>query len=54
VKHAKHLGGHEKITDGFIMGLDILQAYDMAADLKHCVLSPGKEEMSLWHPKTWP
>jgi hypothetical protein len=39
VKRATHLRGHEEITDEFILGLAILQAYDMAVDLKHCVLS---------------
>jgi hypothetical protein len=39
-----------KITNESILGLDILQAYDTAVDLKHSVLRLRKEEVSLWLP----
>lgn len=39
-----------KVIAEFILGLDVLQAYDMAADLKHCVLHLGEEGMSVSHP----
>jgi hypothetical protein len=39
-----------KITNESILGLDMLQAYDTAVELKHSVLRLCKEEPSLWLP----
>jgi hypothetical protein len=36
-----------KITGKFILGLDILRAYNMTTDLKHHVLQLGEKEVSL-------
>jgi hypothetical protein len=43
-----------KITDQFILGLEILRAYDTVTDLKHSVLQMGQEEVLLWHSHAWP
>jgi hypothetical protein len=43
-----------KITDDSILLPDVLQAYNMAVDLKHCVLQLGKEAVSLPRPETRP
>jgi hypothetical protein len=37
-----------KITDSFMPGLDVMQAYDTMIDLKRHVLRLGEEEVSLW------
>jgi hypothetical protein len=41
-----------KITDEFILGLDILQAYNTVVALKYHVLQLGQEGASLWHPRS--
>jgi hypothetical protein len=40
-----------KIKNKFILGLDLLQAYNVALNLKHHVLQLGEDEESLWHPR---
>jgi hypothetical protein len=40
-----------KITDKFILGLDILQAYDVMLDMKHNVLWLGKQQVLSEHPE---
>jgi hypothetical protein len=39
-----------RITDEFILGLDVLCAQDASVDLRHRVWRPGEEEVLLWHP----
>jgi hypothetical protein len=40
-----------RITDEFILGLDIPQVHCASLDLGHCVLQLGEEEVLLWRPK---
>jgi hypothetical protein len=42
------------ITNEFILGLDILCAYDASVDLGHQTLSLAEEEVSLWSPGAGP
>ena len=40
------------VTDEFILGLDILRAYDASVDLGRHLLRLGGEEVTLWGPGT--
>jgi hypothetical protein len=39
-------------TDEFIVGLDVLWAYDVSVDLGRHVLRLAQEEVTLWSPGT--
>jgi hypothetical protein len=39
-----------EVTDEFILGLDILRAYDASVVLGRCPLRLGQEEVTLWKP----
>jgi hypothetical protein len=39
------------ITNKFILGLDILHAYDASVDLGHQMLHVAEEVASLWSPR---
>jgi hypothetical protein len=43
-----------EITDEFILGLDVLRAYDASVDLGRHVLRLGREEVTLWSTGTRP
>jgi hypothetical protein len=40
--------------DKFILGLDVLQAYNASVDLGCHLLRLGQEEVTLWRPGTQP
>jgi hypothetical protein len=42
------------ITDEFIPGLDMLQAYDASVDVERHMLRMGREEVTLWNPRAHP
>jgi predicted aspartyl protease len=42
------------ITDEFILGLDVLRAYDAFVDLGRHLLRSGQEEGTLWEPDAQP
>jgi hypothetical protein len=39
-----------EVMDEFILGLDVLRAYDASMYLGHHLLSLGQEETTLWRP----
>jgi hypothetical protein len=39
-----------EVTDEFILGLDVLRAYDASVDLGRHLLRLGREEVTLWRP----
>jgi hypothetical protein len=39
-----------EITDEFILGLDVLRAYNVSVDVGHYLLRLGQEEVILWKP----
>jgi predicted aspartyl protease len=39
-----------EVTDEFILGLDVLRAYDASLDLGRHLLRLGQEEVTLWRP----
>ena len=39
-----------EVMDEFILGLDVLRAYDASVDLGRCLLRLGQEEVTLWRP----
>ena len=39
-----------EVTDEFILGLDVLRAYNASVDLGHHLLQLGQEEVTLWRP----
>jgi hypothetical protein len=43
-----------EITDEFILGLDVLQAWNASVDLGRHVLRPGREGATLWSPGARP
>jgi len=43
-----------EVTDEFILGLDVLRAYDASVDLGCHLLRLGREEVTLWRPGTQP
>jgi len=43
-----------EVTDEFILGLDVLWAYDASVDLGRHLLRLGQEEVTLWRPGTQP
>ena len=43
-----------EITDEFILGLDVLRAYDAFVDLGRHLLRLGQEEVTLWEPDAQP
>jgi hypothetical protein len=43
-----------EVTDEFILGLDVLRAYNTSVDLGHHLLRLGREEVTLWRPGTQP
>lgn len=40
----------KRITDKFILGLDMLRSHDMALDLKNDMLQLDQEAITLWRP----
>jgi hypothetical protein len=42
------------ITNDFILGLDILRAYDTSVDLERQMLHLAEEEVTLWSPSVGP
>jgi predicted aspartyl protease len=42
------------IADEFILGLDVLRAYDASVDLGRHLLRLGQEEVTLWRPGVQP
>jgi hypothetical protein len=43
-----------EITDEFILGLDVLRAYNASMDVGHYLLRLGQEEVILWKPGVQP
>jgi len=43
-----------EVTDQFILGLDVLRAYDASVDLGRHLLRLGQEEVTLWKPGAQP
>jgi len=43
-----------EVTDEFILGLDVLRAYDASVDLRRHLLRLGQEEVTLWRPGAQP
>ena len=43
-----------EVTDEFILGLDVLRAYDASVDIGRHLLRLGQEEVTLWRPGTQP
>jgi len=43
-----------EVTDEFILGLDVMRAYDVSMDLGRHLLRLGREEVTLWRPGTRP
>ena len=43
-----------EVTDEFILGLDVLRAYDASVDLGRHLLRLGQEEVTLWRPGAQP
>jgi hypothetical protein len=43
-----------EITDEFILGLDVLQAYNASVDVGRHLLRLGQEEVTLWRPGAQP
>jgi hypothetical protein len=43
-----------EVMDEFILGLDVLRAYDASVHLGHQLLGLGQEEVTLWRPGAQP
>jgi hypothetical protein len=48
------LGVRRRVTDEFILELDVLRAYDASVDLGRHLLRLGREKVTLWRAGTQP